>query len=158
MDNFAKETPKRDIRDTLRKFFRTRYEFSTSVTARIVRDVLQLIRTHSPDFLKEGQVVRYVVAKTEPMGKPLENCRFLPVRLTLYSPEDAEYRKRNGLKKLKYLVIQRITQEAIAQGGVLSQQDIANMLFLHRRTVTHYIKELESQNIQIITRAKLSLL
>lgn len=158
MNNFANETPKSDIFGTLRKFFRTHYRFSASVTARIVEDVLQLIRRHSSDFLKEGQVVRYVIAKTEPLGKSLENCRFLPVRLTLYALEDTKYRKRNGLKQLKHLVMQRITQEAIAQGGVLSQQDIANMLFLHRRTVTDYIKELESQNIQIITRAKLSLL
>jgi len=158
MDNFTEESPQSNIVGPLHKFFRTRYKFSASVTARIVKDVLQLIRLHNPDFLKEGQVVRYVVAKTEPMGKPLQNCQFLPVRLTLYAPEDAEYRKRNGLKKLKHFVIQRITQEAIAHGGVLSQENIANILFLDRRTVTEYIKELESRNVQIITRARLSVL
>jgi len=117
------------------KFLRARYELSPSAITKLEQDVLQLIQIHNPNFLKEGQVIRYVIAKTEHMGKSLQNCRFVPVRLTLYAPGDVEHRKRNGLKKLKYLVIQRITQEAIVQGGVLSQEDIANILFLDRRTV-----------------------
>jgi len=153
-----KTQSKEGILSVLTGYFRTRYKFSSVIARALAQDVLRLTRILSPDSLKEGQVLRYVVKNTEPPGKLLRDCQFVLVKLTLHTPEDVEYRKCNGLKELKLRVIQRITQEAIAQGGSLSQEDIADLLFLDRRTVVDYVKELESRGVQIITRAKFPLL
>ncbi|MBC7190444.1 DUF1670 domain-containing protein, partial [Candidatus Aerophobetes bacterium] len=111
-----------------------------------------------PDSLKEGQILYPAVAIKEPSGKSLKDCEFIPVKLTLYHPEDSEFRKKNGLKKLKFRIIKRITREAVEQGGSLTQEDIAELLFMDRRTVVDYIKEMETEGEKVITRAKLSLL
>lgn len=139
----------------LLNYFKMRYNFSPAIAEQLVQDVLRIIKVLNPDSLKEGQILRYVVSNTEPPGKTLKDCKLVLVKLTLHTPQDIEYRKRNGLKELKLKVIQRITREAFNQGGSLSQEDIADILFLDRRTVVDYIKELESRGIQVITRAKL---
>jgi len=144
------------ISRVLTNFFKNRYKFPPITLAKLVQDTLYLIQIYNPHFLEEGRVIYHAVSKIEPMGKSLQNCQFIPIKLTIYAPGDVEYRKCNGLKKLMFHIIQRITQEAIDQNGVLTHEDIANILFLNRRTVTSYIKELKSQGIQIITRAKLS--
>ena len=142
----------------LAHYFKIRYQFPPGICEALAQDVLRLVQILSPDYLEEGQILRYVVSITEPPGKLLKDCKLVPVKLTLYAPEDKEYRRQKGLKELKLRVIQRITQEAIAQGGSLSQEDIADLLFLDRRTVVDYIKELESRGVKIITRAKLPLI
>ncbi len=147
-----------NFRGFLAYYFRSRYEISSGIADALAEDVLRLVRILNPNSFEEGQILRYAVSVTEPPGKLLRECKFVPVKLTLYAPEDREYRERNGLKELKLRVIQRITSEAVAQGGSLSQEDIASLLFLDRRTVVDYIKELETRNVQIITRAKLPLL
>ena len=142
----------------LTHYFQTRYRFSPALAEALSADFLRLFRLFNPDRLEEGQVIYHVVARKEPSGKSLKDCEFVPVRLTLYHPEDSEFKKKNGLKKLKLRIIKRITREAVQQGGSLSQEDIAELLFLDRRTVVEYIKEIEAEGEKVITRAKLSLL
>ena len=141
--------------NSLAYYFKSRYGFSSVTSEMLGEDVLKFIRIFNPDFIEEGQILLYVVSISEPPGKLLKDCQLVPVKLTLYHPEDTEYKKQNGLKELKLRIIQRITQEAFAQGGSLSQEDIANLLFLDRRTVVEYIKELESRGIKVVTRARL---
>jgi len=50
----------------------------------IAGEVMSALSARRPD----GDVVYWVVASTEPTGKPLEACRLVPVALTLYDPQD----------------------------------------------------------------------
>lgn len=140
----------------LLNYFKMRYRFSLAITEQLVQDVIRVIKILSSDYVREGQILRFVVSNSEPPGKALKDCRFVLVKLTIYAPGDKEYRKSRGLKELKLRVMQRITGEAFDQGGSLSQEDIADILFLDRRTVVDYIRELESRGIEIFTRAKLN--
>lgn len=137
-------------------YFKTRYKLPPAISEALVKDVLKLIDLLATDSIKIGQILILTVSSTEPPGKRLDSCQFVPVKLTVHAPEDIEYCKRYGLKELKMKVIQRITQEAFIQGGSLSESEIANILFVDRRTVVDYIKELKSRGIIIKTRAKLS--
>lgn len=154
----GKKKRKNTFVSSLAYYFKNHYRFSSAISETLAEDVLRLTRIFNSNFIGDGQVLRYVVSISEPPGKNLKECEFVPVKLTLYHPEDTDYRKCNGLKELKLKIIQRITQEAVTQGGSLSQEEIADLLFLDRRTVVEYIKELESRGIKVITRAKLPLL
>ena len=134
-------------------YFKLRYGFSFATAGALARDTLRLTTTLNSYSLKEGQILRYVVSNTEPAGKALKDCQFVLAKLTVYAPEDAEYRRKYGLKELKLRVMQRIINEAISYGGCLSQKDIGEILFLDRGTVSDYLKELESRHIHIATRA-----
>jgi len=135
-------------------YFKTRYKFSPVVAEALAEDILRLFYIFNPNSIKVGQILTLAVSNTEPPGKSLNNCQFVPVKLTLHASDDTQCLKNKGLKELKLRVIRRITQEAFAQGGSLSQNDIATLLFVDRRTVVDYIKELESRGITVITRAK----
>jgi hypothetical protein len=64
----------------------------------------------------------------EAPDKPRFDCRKVRVRLTVMGAGDAVLRVNEGLKALNTVRAQRLVQEAIAQGGILSQQDLAFLL------------------------------
>ena len=82
-------------------YFKLRYGFSFATAGALARDALRLTTTLNSYSLKEGQVLRYVVSNTEPAGKALKDCQFVLAKLTVYAPEDAEYRRKYGLKEEK---------------------------------------------------------
>jgi DNA-binding Lrp family transcriptional regulator len=59
---------------------------------------------------------------------------------------------RIGLRRIK---IQRITDEAVEQRGVLSQEDIGKYLSCTKRTVQRDIREIKKSGIEVITRGVL---
>lgn len=132
---------------------KTRYKFSTAIAEYLVSDAVYLRTVLNRDSLKEGQLLRYLVKNTEPAGKPLKDCEYVSAKLTVHDLSDPDHRQRYGLKELKLKVIKRITDEAVNFGGVLSQEDIAEILFLDRGTVADYVKELEERGVPVYTRS-----
>lgn len=133
---------------------RQRYSFSP-VVAEALTDDLHLLsqQVRGVSQLLEGQVRYPAVKATEPAGKALKDCQFVLVRLTIYAHEDTAFRQRQGLKELKKLILQRITAEAEAQGAPLTYEDLAWLLFADRKTISHYIQELQVEGQPVITRA-----
>jgi len=103
-----------------------------------------------------GQIITYAVAEDEPAGKPLEQCRKIPVKLTLHDPEDLEIRKSGGLYSLRRHLVLRLAQEAYEQGALLTQEDIANLIFIDRSTVKRIIAEYKEQGIYVPTRGQVN--
>ena len=66
--------------------------------------------------------------------------------------EALELYGRIGLRRIK---IQRITEEAIEQLGVLSQEDIGKYLSCTKRTVQRDIREIKKSGIEVISRGVL---
>lgn len=77
---------------------------------------------------KPGEVVYYAVAADEPPGKPLNECRLVPVCLSLYEPTDTQYVTADAVMALKWARLLRLTTAARAQGACLNQADIAFLL------------------------------
>lgn len=133
---------------------RQRYHFSP-VVAEALSDDLRLLseRVNGSSALVHGQMVYPAVRADEPAGKPLKDCQYVMVRLTLYAAEDLVYLQQHGLKELKKRLLLRITEEADAQGAPLTYEDLGRLLFADRKTIREYIQELRAAGHAVVTRS-----
>jgi DNA-binding Lrp family transcriptional regulator len=69
--------------------------------------------------------------------------------------EDRQVLAQHGRIALRRVRIQRLLDEALAQGAVATQEDLAQALHVSERTIKRDCKELESQGIYLPTRGKL---
>jgi hypothetical protein len=104
--------------------------------------------------LQNGQVFHECVAVGEGAGKPLDRCRLVRVRLTVFSqPEDAS--GACGMAaELRGRRIVRLTEEAREQGGLLTQEDLAYLLSCDVRTVRRAISAFRQQGVVVATRGQ----
>ena len=108
------------------------------------------------NILGEGQVEVSVIGIEERSGKVLEQLEKCKVILTIDAGQaDIEALKLYGRIGLRRIKIQRITDEAVEQGGVLSQEDIGKYLSCTKRTVQRDIREIKKSGIEVITRGVL---
>lgn len=106
--------------------------------------------------LREGQIEVTVVGIEERSGKVMEKMEKVRVRLTLdQGVEDIEVEKDFGRVGLRQVRVQRLCDEAIEQGGVLSQEDLSKYLSCSLRTVKRDIKAITRRGVQVITRGVL---
>ena len=104
----------------------------------------------------EGQVVGIVVGIDEKSGKPVEKMKKKKVILTLNNGlEDMSNLEQFGRTGLRQIIIQRITEEAIEQGGILSQEDLSYYLSCSKRTIKRDIHAIRKRGIKITTRGVL---
>lgn len=130
------------------------YELSPKMSESILESAKKcLIREH---ILKEGQIEVRVISIEERSGRMIEKLEKRRVRLTLDKGlEDLEIRKSFGRINLRRTRIQRISEEAIEQSGILSQEDLGRILSCTVRTIQRDILEIKNKGIQIITRGVL---
>ena len=105
--------------------------------------------------LQPGQI-QFVIAGVENgPSKSLKNAKMVTVTLTLDAgAEDLEVKKESGVVGLRLHRLQRICQEALIQGGVLTIEDIANRIFnCGERTLVRDIKSLKKQGIVLPLRS-----
>jgi DNA-binding Lrp family transcriptional regulator len=108
------------------------------------------------NILGEGQIEVNVIGIEERSGKVLEQLEKCKVILTIDAGQaDIEALKLYGRIGLRRIKIQRITDEAVEQGGVLSQEDIGKYLSCTKRTVQRDIREIKKRGIEVITRGVL---
>lgn len=74
------------------------------------------------------QVVYYAVADHEPAGKALEECDLVPVVLDYVTEADQSGFDQDAPRHLFGERLQRFTEQAYHQGGVLNQSDLAFLL------------------------------
>lgn len=101
-----------------------------------------------------GQMVWRAIDAAEPPGKPLQSCIFKDIRLSVHRlDEDAEGREVGGMSGKRQSQIVRMTQEALDQGTLLTQQDLAILLDSDERTIRSDIQKIQKRNdILIPTR------
>ena len=94
-----------------------------------------------------GQMIVLAVSADDPPGRPMSECKRVPVNLTVDSADDLEA-LRWGIAALRRSKIQRLTREAQEQGALLTQEDLAAALDIKQPSLS----KLESQNdMQIST-------
>lgn len=107
-------------------------------------------------LLKEGQIEVTVIEIEQRAGKAIEKMEKKKVRLTIDNGiEDIEVLKEFGRIALRQIKIQRITEETIAQGGVLSQEDLGKYLSCTVRTIQRDIKQIKNKGVEVVTRGYL---
>lgn len=105
--------------------------------------------------VRPGQVRLVVASLKAPFGPPLAEVEKVEVTLTVDSgAEDAEVRQQAGLVGLRRGRILRLTEEALAQGGVLTQEDLARALSVEPRTIRRDIQALKAEGHLILTRGQ----
>lgn len=130
------------------------YELSPKVSEQILISAKQYLLREQ--VLKEGQIVATVIGIEERAGKEVENMFKKSVVLTIDSvKEDSEVLEEFGRIGLRQIRIQRISEEAIEQEGILSQEDIGKYLSCDVRTVRRDIQEIKERGIEVITRGVL---
>jgi DNA-binding CsgD family transcriptional regulator len=105
--------------------------------------------------LQAGQMRYVCVAVSEGAGKPLQRCKQQTVVLSLLDRDDPQILAQHNAEGLRRHRIQRLTEEAREQGGLLSQEDLAQLLCCSVRTVRRDIRELrERDGIVVATRGQ----
>lgn len=123
-----------------------------------VREVFFSVPGHGP--MVAGQMLWTCVSCESPHGKPLKECEKKTVALTVHDSEDRHagklYQDQSRSTSIRMQQICRITEEAISQGGVLSQEDLAVILCAEVRTIRRDIAYLrDKQDILVRTRGVL---
>ena len=130
------------------------YELSPRLSSLILMTAKEcLVKDY---LLKEGQIEVTVIEIEQRAGKVIEKMEKKKVRLTIDNGiEDIEVLKEFGRIALRQIKIQRITEEAIAQGGVLSQEDLGKYLSCTVRTIQRDIKQIKNKGVEVVTRGYL---
>jgi len=131
---------------------RERYNYNPAMAEAMFRDVLFVRTLLDPSAREDGQVVRYFPKATESADKPLRDCAYVAVRLTMYAPGDDEFLARHGPKALRQRKIKRLCDEAIAQGAAATQEDLAALFGCHRSTIVRDIAEMKAKGVRVTTR------
>lgn len=144
-----------DIKTTenqLKQEFIQGYGYPPRIAEALVGTVIEHIQANYPDEQRDGQVIYRAVAKEEPAGKPLTDCRLISVKLTLFARGDRKVLKEEGLIALRRYRIIRMSHEALDQGGLLTQEDLAELLTTSPRTVRSDIANLRKEGVSVPTR------
>ncbi len=107
--------------------------------------------------LSTGQMKYSCVSAGEGPGKPLDKCAMSTVVLTLVDPEDrmglpSDGKQASVHRRRRKIV--RLTEEAREQGGLLTQEDLAELLNADVRTIRRDICDLRAQGIVAATRGQ----
>ncbi|MDA3886187.1 MAG: DUF1670 domain-containing protein [Candidatus Delongbacteria bacterium] len=104
-------------------------------------------------ILQVGQIEYHCVSINEKSGKPLQDMSKCKVILTVQdSIEDITTLHTEGRNIYRQNKIQKITEEALDQNGILSQEDLGMLLNVSVRTIKREIREIKTRGMQAITR------
>ena len=130
------------------------YDLSPIEAEVLVQRIEQYVDEHYHADRGEGQIIYHAVAVDEPPGKPVAACRKVPVRLTVMAPEDAQALEQ-GPQFLRQARVQRVMYEALHQGGVLVQEDLACILGFSLSTVKRIFAYFREQGTALPSRGEI---
>lgn len=109
--------------------------------------------------IKPGQTLFNCVSASEGAGKPLKECAMVMVMLTLFKASDqeglAQYGKKHRQPAIRQRRLLRLCDEARDQGGLLTQEDLSQLLMCDSKTIRRDVKELQGRGIIVPTRGRI---
>ena len=106
--------------------------------------------------IRPGQIKEIVLAKDAPSGKPLSQLKKVEITLTLDAgEEDLDVLSKYGRVALRRVHILRMTEEALDQGGILTQEDLSCILKVDVRTIKRDIAHLRKLGYFVHTRGQI---
>jgi len=118
----------KNLLQSIQKELQQGYNLSPVEAQVLAQYVQQLIDVQTGLARQPGQIIYQAIAVDEPAGKALKDCRKVAVYLTLSSPEDMRLWASQDMETLRRVRVHRLVYEALAQGGALSQEDLACIL------------------------------
>lgn len=134
----------------------------SSFEAQALTDLVQEVYfpwLSQPEAIQAGQLVMTAVSASEPGHKALSKCKMTPVVLTLHAgKEDHQYRlthRPHGTVALRRRQIERMAQEALDQGALLTAEDLAFRIFnCGLRTISRDLQALAKQDTVVPLRSQ----
>ena len=151
----AKRLTEKTPLHTLQVELQAGYNLSPIEAQVLAHRVQQLVDEQLGTGRQPGQIMYQAIATEEPPGKPLNQCRKVPVRLTLVSDEDGVVWATQGPKVLRRVRVRRLVYEALIQGGALSQEDLACILGVSRKTVQRLFAYFREQDERLPSRGEI---
>jgi len=106
--------------------------------------------------LASGQIRVILTRRKAGHGQPLTKTASVEVKWTVDARlEDQEVLRKHGRVALRQVRIQRLLDEAIAQGAAATQEDLATALNVGLRTIKRDCQALSAQGISLPTRGNL---
>ena len=131
------------------------YNLSPVEAQVLARRLQELLDEQAGLVRQPGQIVYQAVALEEPPGKPLSQCHKVPVCLTVMAEDDLQVWSKEGSEALRRLRVHRWTYEALLQGGVLSQEDLAYLLGMGPKTIQRIAAFFRSQGRPLPSRGEI---
>jgi hypothetical protein len=104
-----------------------RSPFESRAILEVVKETY-LGQLRTPSTLKPGQMVVLAIKADEPPGKPLKECQFVPIVVTVHTSEDNRLRQgagRQAVAQVRRVQLERMAWEAVAQETYLTVEDLA---------------------------------
>jgi hypothetical protein len=109
-----------------------------------------------PISLKPGQLRVMLLPHQAPHGRPLHQATMIEVTWTMNAgKEDQDVEAQHGTAVLRQTRIQRLLGEAVEQGAVATQEDLAHALHVSLRTIKRDCAALQEQGVSLPTRGNL---
>ncbi len=150
---------------TLDQRFRYELESGFELAPRISQGILDMakeifsldtVSIDSSRVLRPGQIRQVIASAEAPHGTPLHQTDMVEVTWTLDAgEEDLQVLKKHGRVALRQVRLLRLIDEALDQGGVPTQEDLARVLGVGARTIRSDIAILKMKGYHIITRGQL---
>jgi biotin operon repressor len=106
--------------------------------------------------IQPGQMPFLCVSAKEGAGKPLKSCQMVQVLLTVLHEEDGKElgtaSAKNHQVHMRQRRLQRLACEARDQGGLLSQEDLAQLLQCDVKSIQRDVKDLQKVGLVVPTR------
>lgn len=151
MRRFQAKTPEHRFLHVLEQDF----HYAPKV-AQAVLEEAQVCLAGSPGQMKPGQVRMILVKYEAGHGRALRDTATTEVVWTVDAGlEDWQVLQQHGRQALRRIRIQRLLAEALEQGGVATQEDLAQALHVSARTVKRDCATLQEQGIYLPTRGNL---
>jgi hypothetical protein len=131
------------------------YGLSPIEAKALIKKVQEFIEIMIKNERNKDQITRTVVSIGEPAGKKISDCRMVQVNLTMQFWGEDKIAKSKGLKYLKSLKVHQLTWECYQQGGLLSHEDLQNILGISCSTIKRIVKTYRQQGITIPTRGQI---
>lgn len=131
------------------------FQFAPKVAQVILEEAEASLRGQVTS-LRPGQI-RVIVAKREARpGRSLGETEKVEITWTVDAgPEDRQVWQQYGQQGLRRVRIQRLALEALEQGGVATQEDLAQVLNRSVRTIKRDIEALQAKGLYVPTRGQL---
>lgn len=133
------------------------FDFSQRLAQEVLNAAQEgLVGSTAGKRLRPGQVRLVVASLNAPFGPPLAEIEKVEVTLTVDAgAEDATVKQQEGAAGLRRGRILRLLEEALEQGGVLTQEDLARVLSVSRRTIARDVQALQAEGHLVHTRGQL---
>ena len=151
IERLEAKTPEQRFLQVLKRDFR-----QAPRVAQAVSEEAQSCLLGQAQEMRPGQVRVILVRRSAGHGRTLDETETTEVVWTVDAGrEDRQVLRRHGRVALRQVRIQRLLDEALAQGAVATQEDLAQVLQVTVRTIKRDCADLKAQGIYLPTRGNL---